>query len=50
MSTEPFLDPAESCPDNLEFGPLGLFAGTISASQNDQPQPSFAIKGQAHEL
>ena len=43
MSTEPFYDPAQSYLGNFEHGPLGLFAGTIPASQNMN-------KGQAHEL
>jgi hypothetical protein len=38
MSTEPFFDPAESCLDNLERGPFGIFAGTTPASQNNQPK------------
>lgn len=38
MSMEPFFDPAESCLDNLELGPFGLFAGTIPASQNNLPK------------
>ena len=43
MPTEPFFDPAESCLDNLERGPFGIFAGTTPASQNMNEE-------QAHEL
>jgi len=56
MSTEPFFDPAESCLDNPEHDPFGIFAGTTPASQNNQPKNNRRkiirniIKGQAHEL
>ena len=52
MSTEPFFDLAKSCLDNLERGPLGIFAGTIPASQNNPPKNyrRIIIKEQAHEL
>jgi hypothetical protein len=38
MSTEPFYDLARSYLGYFEHGPLGLFAGTIPASQNSQPK------------
>ena len=43
MSTEPFYDPSQPYLGYFEHGPLGLFAGTIPASQN-------MIEEQAHEL
>lgn len=49
MSTEPFFDQAESCLDNPERAPFGIFAGTIPASQNSQ-FPKNQFKERAHEL
>jgi hypothetical protein len=51
MSTEPFFNPAESCLDNLERGPFGIFAGSTPASQNIiRNIIRKIIKDQAHEL